>query len=123
MKIISHWILTSQKVPDFAAQSLPRSKIVTGVPSSDDGVESAKEDEEFDQNGKSNDTVKLPAAVTSEKEKVEEAKEGTEDDSGSDNDEEVNHKSGICRSLVIWPLFLDLEVNLQNQKVEWSTCL
>ena len=69
MKIILHWILTFQKVPDSAAQSLPRSEIVTGVPSSDDGVESAKEDEEFDQNGKSNDAVKLPVAVTSEKEK------------------------------------------------------
>ena len=70
MKIISHWILTFQKVLDSAAQSLPRYEIVTGVPCSDDGVESAKEDEEFDQNGKSNDAVKLLAAVTSEKRKV-----------------------------------------------------
>lgn len=60
-----------QKVPDSAAQSLPRSEIVTGVPSSDNGVESAKEDKEFDQNGKSNDAVNLPAAVTSEKEDKE----------------------------------------------------
>ena len=53
----------------------------------------------------------------------QEYRKRTEDDSGSDNDEKDNHKSEIHRSLVIWHLFPSLEVNLQNQKVEWSTCL
>ena len=84
-----------QKVPDSAAQSLPRSVIVTGVPSSENGVESAKEDKDVDQNGKSNDAVNLPAAVTREKEDKEDGERDDEVEEKVKEETEEKVKEGI----------------------------